>query len=72
MNKSNSSICSDGQNLMDKKNLNYECLIVPLDPSNYIINSDADPNNSLNYNCYTINTNKPNANILSSKLQTNV
>jgi hypothetical protein len=45
--------------------------MVPLDPSNYILNSDADPNSSLNYNYYTIN-NKPNANILSSKLQTNV
>lgn len=72
MNKSKSSMGSEGQNLMDKKNLNYDCLVVPLDPSNYVISSDAEPTSSLNFNYYTINNNKPSANILSSKLQTNV
>ena len=72
-NKSKSSIDSTDNhlNILDRNNLNYDCLVMPLDPSNYIISGDNLHINdtSLNYNYYPISGN---ANILSSKLQTNV
>ena len=69
-NKSKSSIGSDHLNILDRNNLNYDCLVMPLDPSNYIISGDNLNDTSLNYNYYPISGG--NANILSSKLQTNV